>query len=226
MLASASWAGPLVEVEGDGTQLVDMAPSLHVNSAVPPTAAAAAEPAASAGSLALEIIKEAGAGSHSAEPPPHAKARSGAVNAATRNDARTSSNEDGLTLRELGKSAILWAKAKLSWGDGDADTQKSVGPESPYATNPSTSMLIDDAGGNSSEVNRHRIPDASDAQSYDAATTTSSAGVTLRGPNDDLVHAAIQFVREVMAHPMTWLILVLVVVGSLVAKKMDRRPTK
>jgi hypothetical protein len=39
-----------------------------------------------------------------------------------------------------------------------------------------------------------------------------------------LVREAVQLIREVLEHPMTWLVISLFVVGGIVMSKMDRRP--
>lgn len=203
ILAGSCWAGPVQE--GQTIDGVDQAPTLGLAaSAAAPAALANADPAASASALAAEIIKEAGAGSHLAKPPQDAKASAHGQLAPSAAGKRPGpgSDEDDLNLREVGKAAIQWAKSSLPLLDGDADTseagQRAVEAE---GTDGAPIVVID----------------------------TSDAKAATRGrmnAEENIVRVAVHFIREVVAHPMTWLVVSLVVIGGIVAKKIDRRPTE
>jgi len=65
------------------------------------------------------------------------------------------------------------------------------------------------------------------APSSDLTTGVGYGGSDKRsatGSGQNLVHAVVEALREVLAHPMTWLVAALFVVGGIVVKKIDRRP--
>lgn len=197
MLAGSCWAGPVQE--GQTLDGADQAPTLGLAASA---AAAAAldipEPAASASALAAEIIKEAGAGSHPAKPPQDAKAAARSPLAASAAGKRpgAGSDEDDLNLREVGKAAVQWAKSSLPLLAEDEDTT-----EASHRTDTAPTVVID----------------TSDAKSAPRGRTDSE---------ENIVRVAVRVIREVVAHPMTWLVVSLVIVGGIVAKKIDRRPTE
>lgn len=171
--------------------------------ATPGLAASAAanepEPAATASALAAEIIKDAEAGSQKGEQAHHARAaaqRHAASAAAAR--AKKNADEGDLNLREMGKAAVQWVKSSLPAQD-DEDAQRAEARDT--------------------DVNRALLMDA-------ATAGDGKSAARLRLDSDgDLMRIAIHFVREVIEHPMTWLVVALIVVGGIVAKKIDRRPT-
>jgi hypothetical protein len=180
-------------------QVLEGADQLSIPGLAVGATAVGAEPAASASALAAEIIKEAEAGSHPGEQAHHAKAA--ALNhAASAAGTRTkkSADEDNMNLREIGKAAVLWVKSSLP-GQDDEDAKKV-------------------------EV---RETDANPILFLDTATTGDGKSTSRARPDSDanVVRIAIHFIREVIEHPMTWLVVSLVIVGGIVAKKIDRRPT-
>ncbi len=203
ILAGSCWAGPVQE--GQTLDGLDQAPTLGLAaSAAAPAALANAEPAASASALAAEIIKEAGAGSHLAKPPQEAKASAPGRLAASAAGKRpgVGSDEDDLNLREVGKAAIQWAKSSLPLLDGDADkTEADHRAVEAGSTDDAPTVVID----------------VSDAKSAPRGRTDAE---------ENIVRVAVHFIREVVAHPMTWLVVSLVIIGGIVAKKIDRRPTE
>jgi hypothetical protein len=213
VLTGSCWAGPVHE--GQALDGGDQAASLDFATiAAAPAASGSAATSGAARALAAEIIREIETDSHASNPRQEPKApplgQIGASSAGKR--SVMGSYEDDLNLRDLGKTAIQWAKSRLMWLDGEA-----VNAETDYravevgsADAPSTVSL-----------------DAMDAKSLQpTAGNRKSASRGLVDSEENLVRAALQFIREAISHPMLWLVVSLVIIGGIVAKKLDRRPTK
>jgi hypothetical protein len=227
-LAGASWAGPVQEQMPDGAnQLTTL--GLAASAAASP-ASGGAESAASASTLAAEIIKEAGASPHQSEQPPLAKSPI-AKQAAAGSRSAASADEEGLNLREMGQEAIRWAKANLPWLGGEADTEEADHRPLPQAANWSVPLPGADMLQQAAAADPTLSPDTSRAKaSASIAAPVVDYGKSSPAMNPDhaknIVRVAIHFIREVVGHPMTWLVVLLVIIGGIVVKKIDRRPTE
>ena len=73
-----------------------------------------------------------------------------------------------------------------------------------------------------------QVPDTN-GQGAPVPWSTAGYGNTARqttvlDPEQNLVQVFARLVREVLEHPLTWLVVSLVVVGAIAMKKFDRRP--
>lgn len=217
VLTGNSWAGPVQEADTrDAEQLappmltggvlgqVDT-PELAASASALP-ASGSAESGAATSALAREVMKEAEADAHAAEQVRHARAlaRTQAASAAG-GQARATDAEDDLNLREMGKAAVRWAKTTLPGLSDEADAEKNA---------------------HADQIQWVDTADAKSSETPTAAGAGKAAPRTAMSSDENFVRAAIGFIREVVGHPMTWLVVFLVVVGGIVAKKIDRRPTK
>lgn len=170
------------------------------------SASAGAESGAATSALAREVMREAEADAHAAEQLRHTKAlaRAQAASAAG-GRAGATDDEDDLNLREMGKAAVRWAKTTLPGLGDEADAEKNA------------------------HADQIQWIDTADAKSAETPMAAGAGKAALRASmssDENVVRATIGFIRQVVGHPMTWLVVFLVVVGGIVAKKIDRRPTK
>ena len=201
------------------------APAPALDGVAAPTAASS--PSGSA--LAAELIKESGAGVHATDAAaPARRAGGGATPASAQptadgSTARRPAGHDDWGLREWGKATLRWLKQSVPGLRDDADEHdgRSVAPD---AADWSASPLDRDP--------RHapqRRADASATAAADAAlraTPDGPAPSVFFDPEQNLVRMVASAVREVLDHPLTWLVLLLIAVGAVVVKRIDRRPTK
>lgn len=234
-LQGGAWAGPVPVAEAEAASAaatLHSLPALGEGLAAQPAASAAS---ATAGSeLAAQMIKEAEAGAATAETPTQvrrddartkgqpasASAHAGQVSAqkpAKKVDA------DPSGLRDMGKAALQWVKDSLPWLT-DNESAHDGNPQVPHAVDWSAPAL---AGGAAREgrLGAGQLPHA--APSSDLTPSMGFDGSDKRwatGSDQNLVRAVIEALREVLAHPMTWLVAALFVVGGIVVKRIDRRP--
>lgn len=216
-LHGVAWAGPVPAAEADAAPTAAALPSL-----LPDAAASAATGSA----LAVEIIKEADAGATTAEAPRN-PARDGARAAAApatptpspRNQA--SPDDDPWGLRDMGKTAVQWVKDAVPWLRSDED-ERDAG----------RTVSLDEAdwaggsgrGAKPGNVHLHATANAAGPEStvvYGDAARPKPAE-----PGENVVRMVLDVIREVLEHPMTWLVVALFAIGGIVVKKIDRRPTK
>ena len=206
-----------------------MAPAGLSAPALDGVAAASAASSPSGSALAAELIKESGAGVHASDAAaPGRRTGGGATPASVRpaadgSAARRPASHDDWGLREWGKATLRWLKQSVPGLRDDADEHggRSVAPD---AADWSASPLDRDP--------RHAPPrraDVSATAAADAAlraTPDGPAPSVFFDPEQNLVRMVASAVREVLDHPLTWLVLLLIAVGAVVVKRIDRRPTK
>jgi len=233
-LHAASWAGPMPAAEADTG--VSAAASAVVTPAGlsaqilgdDVTPSAASSPSGSA--LAAELIKESGAGVHATETPVHAWRAGGATAAASAKTTagsapphRPTTAGDDWGLPEWGKATVHWLKQTVPWlrDDTDEHDSRTVAPDE---ADWSVSPLDRDA-----RRSPHRPPDVSATAVANAAiraTPDSEAQPYIFDSEQNLIRMVVNTAREVLEHPMTWLVVLLFVIGAIVVKRIDRRPTK
>lgn len=178
--------------------------------------------------LAAEMMKEVDASAQALEPPrsPKASARDRAPASAAA--LRASGADEGLDLRETGKAAVLWVKQAFPWLRAEEDEQDAGASAMPPLADLAGAPMAGDASAASSRAHLVTLPYASDTAARERATAVdyAVASRTTGDQEENPVRLAISFIRMVVGHPMTWLVLSLVVIGGVVAKKIDRRPTK
>ena len=199
------------------------------------TAAAAASAGGDSGpsssALAAEIIKEAGAGAAATEPagkPQRARnaATQPAASASSRSQARA--NEDAWGMREMGKAAVHWLKESIPWLRSEADEGGAGEHALQHSADWSTSGLEGDKTGRGAIAGSMQMPNGTgqvpSGPGYSMGYGNAALPTTALDPEQNLVRMAARVVREVIEHPMTWLVVSLVVVGAIAMKKADRRP--
>jgi hypothetical protein len=248
MWANGISAGPVQVGESDGhpegTQETPATPAAlsgrSLSAEAAPTAEASpltsaasgsADSAKSASALAAEIIKEAEADSHASEQPqktnkPQALGQGTTPNLAPRVQARATEDEWGL--REMGKAAVHWLKESVPWLRSDADESGAGQHVLPNSADWSTSPLEGGRTERNAMAGSTQVPDAN-GQGAPVPWSTAGYGNTARqttvlDPEQNLVQVVVKLVREVLEHPLTWLVVSLVVVGAIAMKKFDRRP--
>jgi hypothetical protein len=191
---------------------------------------AASTPSTSA--LAAEILNEAGAGAQTTaeqtrggKNPPTVLAI--APGPSVGSGMRASDDEWGL--REMVKAAIHWLKETAPWLRGDADQGKTGHSATPDGADWSTSPMTGHAAGRNTRGNSAQMEDTLRDVPLDSASTVGfgrKPAPAVSEPEQNLVSTVYSVLREVLEHPMTWLVLGLFVIGGAVVKKIDRRPTK
>lgn len=237
-LHGAAWAGPVAAGEADAASAASATtgaatPATAIGTIAPTTgparglgepgrtADAASAPTGSA--LVLEMLKEADAGAagHEAVRPPRRDA-AGAASAAAPGERthQPKRDDDPWGLRDIGKTALVWAKSAIPWlRSEDDETGKEVVLK---PADWSASSLGHDgarSAGRTAEAGSHAQPEAEVI--YGEAQRAQQAN----GENN-LVREIIEVMRQVLEHPMTWLVVSLFVIGGIVVKRIDRRPTK
>jgi hypothetical protein len=200
--------------------------------AAAPAASASGDSHASSSAMAAEMLKEAEAGAAATEPPRKATRANAqaagpttASSASARNQARAI--DDERRLREVGKAALHWLKETIPWLRSDADEGDGHRNGPPQAADWSASPLEGGrTGGNAFAGSPHTAnpagqvpPDPGSSVGYG-----STAPPKFLAPEENIVQVFAKVVREVLEHPMTWLVVALVVVGAIAVKKFDRRP--
>jgi len=193
-----------------------------------------AESTPSASTIAVEIIKEADAGAPASEQPRSAQRANAAATipatlakpSATRQGG---ADADPWGLREIGNAAVHWLKDTLPWLRSDTDESSAAKAVALDAADWSTSPLDDSASGRGSRAGSTQLTSAVREAPSDPTLAVgygTSAALALQDPDQDIVRLAINLIREVLEHPMTWLVVSLFVIGGIAVKKIDRRPTK
>lgn len=248
-LVGSSLAGPVQEREVDGRSASTDHPTAPVPAlsgrsmeqgaapnlvAVPMTPATSGDAASapSTSALAAEIINEAEAGAQTTSEQTRygkAPALGLAIAPGPKGSGATRPSDDEWGLREMGKAAVSWIKEIAPWLRSDADQDSTGHSVTPDRADWSTSSLNGDALGRNARGNATQLPDALPDVSL-ASTATVGTGKSLAStglePQQNIVSTVYSFVGEVLAHPLTWLVVCLFVIGGAVVKRIDRRPTK
>lgn len=232
VFASSPQAGPLPAADDvEGAAGASAAPALSTRFLDLSTATAAAS-AASGSALAMEIIKEAGAGNTATElprQPGRDSIRTAAKPAPSAPSKRPAANapDDPWGLRGMGKSALQWVKEAVPWLRGaektsDADQGKAVD-----MPDWSASPLEAGQAGRGERPRSSQSPGTSAAGDPLSAVGYGNPAPTQRmSSEENLLRIVVSVLREVLEHPMTWLVISLFVIGGIVVKRIDRRPTK
>lgn len=190
-----------------------------------PPAAAEAGAASSASAMAAEIMNEAATARGSEQPHDKQRANNRSTGPAK---AASAASPDAWDLRDMGKSALQWLKQGVPWLRSEADEENEA--ERPVNLEAIDWSRLDGsavAGGNRTAVTALPAP-AHDAPRDPLSTvgygTAASPGTPEPGLN--VLRWISEVVRPVLEHPMTWLVVSLFVIGAIVVKKIDRRPTK
>lgn len=244
-LAGTSHAGP-VQQDGLHEPAEGAAPGRDAPPVFTTNAGLAATPslAASAGAapatqstesasstLATELFKEVAAGANAAEPlRPKATAAHSRPAAAAAGRDEANADPDDMSLRDWGKSAVQWARQNVPWMREDPDAQHSAGDSAvPHAADWSASPLSGGPVARGTPVDPRLLAGTSGTASPDPVSADSYGGSGAQavwGTERNLVRATVDFCRAVVEHPLTWLVVALIAIGSIVVRKIDRRPTK
>ena len=226
-LHASLWAGPVPATEADTAAAASTltAPMPRGLSDVAPVDAVASGPSGSV--LAAEIIKEAGAGA--AEDPRSAQrtpSRAPAAQAAATTvvSKRAGADDDPWGLRDTGKAALRWIKDAVPWLRRDDDAADGELRARLNDSDASSILSIGRAGRETSLATPpppHTIEDPLSTVGYG-----ESARPKALAAEENLVRTVINILREVLEHPMTWLVVALFAIGGVAVKKFDRRPTK
>jgi len=232
-IAGSAAAGPVPAAEAHGaTADSGTTPALSAGLLNEGTAATAAASAASGSALAVEIIKEAEAGTAAIETPRQPgreSARSAAQPTAPGPSARppTGGNDDPWGLRDMGKTAVQWVKDAVPWLRSDEDS-RDAGQNKPLdAADWTASPLEGGQAGRGAGLASN--PPHVAGPGRDPLSTVGygdPARPKVADAEENLVRILVKQLREVLEHPMTWLVISLFVIGGIVVKKIDRRPTK
>jgi hypothetical protein len=213
--AGVSSAGPVgtseAEAMSEGVHSAPLAPSglttglntlsIPTATSAPRSAPGADEEPPTAGALAAEILKEARAGASTLESgqpsPPSATATSG---------SRTTSREaeDVFGLRGMSKAAVHWIQDAVPWLRDDSYEKWSERRSRAVNTAPRPTVQFIDLD--------------------DSTRGPGGANPTGYGSGDNVVRQTIKTIQEVASHPMSWLVILLFVIGGIVMSKVDRRP--
>lgn len=201
---------------------------------VAPASAPHADPTPSPSALAAEIIKEAEAGAQASEqtrstPRANVQAAIHPVPANPSARPQAAADVDPWGLREVGKAAAHWIKETVPWLRSDEDESSATKTGVPDAADWSASPLDGSAPGRGSRAGSTHLTGAVSTGPSDPTLTvgyTATEARTAPDPDQNIVRKAINAIREVLEHPMTWLVVSLFVIGAIAVKKMDRRPTK
>ena len=231
--AGGAAAGPVSAGEAtDGTADASTAPALSARLLNESVAATAAASAASGSALAVEIIKEAEAGTAAVEAPREPR-REGARPAAQPTTSSPSTRppvstaDDPWGLRDMGKTAVQWVKGAIPWLRSDEDTPDASKNLTLDAADWSGSPL---EGGQPGRGGRPvSNPPLVAGQGGDPLSSVGYGDPSrpkVAPLEENIVRVVINVLREVLEHPMTWLVISLFVIGGIVVKRIDRRPTK
>ena len=232
-LQGGAWAGPVPVAEAEAASAaatLHSLPALGEGLAAQPAASAAS--AAAGSELAAQMIKEAEAGAVAAEAS-HAPRRDGDGSVmrphATGTQARKPANDtdDPWRLRDIGKAALRWAKDAVPWlSDDDEvhDHKQQVLHNADWAASPLDGGATRNARpGAGAQPHAGASPDPMNQVGYGDGDTDKPRAA---GSQHNVIGEIIGVLRLVLEHPMTWLVVSLFVIGGIVVKKIDRRPTK
>jgi hypothetical protein len=130
----------------------------------------------------------------------------------------------------MSKAAVHWLKEAVPWLRDSADDDNAGRPVGRETAEWSAPTTDDVATG-------PRVREGASPQAGTATEATPSAtivlvdlgdaqGSKLLDPDQNVVRQVITLIQEVVGHSMTWLVVALFVIGGIVVKKIDRRPTK
>jgi hypothetical protein len=236
LLAGPAAAGPVGgdDVEAPSGSLTPAAGALPDGAAAVPIDAplpSAAKRAATSGGAestpsstvqAAEIIREAQAGVTTAEPSP--ARRQGPQPTGVPAAAPAAGEEN--SLREFGKAAVHWLKESVPWLRKDAQDDDAGKRATLDAGEWSASPLAGDKAARL-EAGQVRLAERTGAAQMppeSGAGYGSGAQQPGMGPQHNFVREAVEFVRMVLLHPMTWLVMALFAIGGYAVSKFDRRP--
>jgi hypothetical protein len=187
------------------------------------------EAAPTPSALAAEILEEAEAGARPAESPRLANTRALGSEAAPVARMQPRAADDVLGLREIGKATLRWIKGTVPWLRSDTDEQTTGNAAMLDSADWSASPLDGGGAGRNTQVGSAILPRTGRDAALDPSTAIGYGNAPLPSsvdPNLNLMQKVISVVREVLEHPMTWLVVSLIVIGAVLVKKFDRRPTK
>jgi hypothetical protein len=222
-------AGPVPAAEAsDGNTGAHAAPSMSIRLLDEGTAATAAASAASGSALAVEIIKEADAGTAAIEAPRQPNRETvRAVTPPTAARSSASATDDPWGLRDMGKTAVQWVKDAVPWLRSDEDTPDAGQSLTLGAADWSASPLEGGQAGRGARLASNPPPAAGPGvDPLSAVSYGDPARPKVVDSEGNLVSVVINVFREVLEHPMTWLVVSLFVIGGIVIKRFDRRPTE
>jgi hypothetical protein len=228
-LQGAAWAGPVPAVETDAAPTPSTLAMQAPQGLADGLAAQAAASVASGSALAVEIIREAEASAAAAETPRSARresSRAAASPAAPTPAAHNAAaaNDDPWGLRVAGKATLQWVKDAIPWLRSDDDARESNHGAKLDTAEWSASPLEGGRAGRAGGLTLNPAPGSGDPLSTVGYGDGGQPKPAAHEQN--LVREFIDMLRAVLEHPMTWLVVSLFVVGGLVVKKIDRRPTK
>lgn len=191
------------------------------SSAARPATAGSAESTPAPSVQAAEIIREAEAGAAAADPPaPAARQSTQSGPAATAARAPEAEN----SLREFGKAAVHWLKDSVPWLRGNEQDEDAQKPTVMDSAEWSASALEGDKSARSANMGDVRLHGPAGAPPVAAAGLGSANPLPWLDPQRNIVLEAIELVRVVVGHPMTWLVVALFAIGGYAVSKLDRRP--
>jgi hypothetical protein len=170
---------------------------------------------------AAEIIREAQAGATAAEPPP-AATRQGTQLGPAAAAARAPEGEN--SLREMGKATVQWLKESVPWLREEEQDEDPGRPAVMDSTEWSSSLLEGGKSTRGSSPGDVHLDGATAALPSTTAGYDSGALQPWLDPQNNIVREAIDFVRMVVGHPMTWLVVALFAIGGYAISRFDRRP--
>lgn len=224
--SAASLAGPSVGTSGAGLVLGDSARTAAA------AASAGSDSSPSSSALAAEIIKDSEASATDTEPPSKPqRARNSAHQPAASTPSRgpVRATDDVWGVREMGKAVVHWLKESVPWLRSDADEGAADKQVVVNSADWSTSPLEGGKAGQNAMAGTMQGPGIVDPVGpgpWSSANNGNKTGALASSmdPEQNLVRKAAKLVREVLEHPMTWLVVSLVIIGSIAIKKADRRP--
>lgn len=230
-LHGVAGAGPVPAAEADPAAAAPMLPSLSAPVLGAGMAAEAPASAASGSALAVEIIKEAEAGTTTTETPHGAKRDGARAAAAPVAPGATARNQPGTAddpwgLRDVGKAAVLWVKDVVPWLRSDEDARDADRNATLNTADWSASALEAGQAGRRAQLAANQPTGAPTVDPTIAVGYGDASQPKIVDPDQNLVRVVLNTLREVLEHPMTWLVMALFVIGGIVVKKIDRRPTE
>lgn len=185
---------------------------------------AAADP--SAGALAAEILREADAGAAAAAPTAAPRGRRDSVLGNTQTAAKQAQPPDldgAGELRQIGKAAMHWLRGAvpgLGGEDGEStDAAHRVEWSNSRADGHSSTTGMSAEAALAERRARAQILSQPDTP----GSATGERQASFEGGHN-LAREAIRGVQEVLAHPMTWLVIAIFVIGGIAMSLADRRP--
>lgn len=212
------------EPSGPGTRMAQ--PPVMPGAVLDAAVAGAPQPAASdaatsASAMAADLIRDADAAEQAASESPKPSGRGAPRQASKTTPKAQPGRTDEWDVKAAGKAAWDWLKDHAFWrrGDGEQTTEGEVTP----AHDPWTQTSLPGEGRVSTALPTGAIG-ASPYQGVNSSPPDAGARAAKNETGSNLVREAVQLARDIMEHPMTWLVMGLIVVGWIAVTKMDRRP--